>query len=94
MDFGDLEPGYYALRSVVSLATGKDVTEQHVVLVEAGELTAQDGTVTTVPRVSIVDPESADIPEGVELPTGDGPVIPLDDQSNASAAREPSEDGS
>jgi hypothetical protein len=84
MDFADLEPGYYALRSVVTLASGKDVAHQEVVLVDTQELTGEDGTTVSVPRVAIIDPQAAALPEGVEFPADDVPVDPLDGESDAS----------
>jgi hypothetical protein len=58
ISFAGLEPGYYALRSVIAMG-GEDVTQQQIVMVE--QVTDEDGEDALA--VSIVEPET--VPEDI-----------------------------
>jgi hypothetical protein len=71
-----LEPGYYALRATAKIGGEKDVAGQQIMLVEMGGGVDADGKAVSVPRVTLVDPNTADLPEGVKLDVGEGAVAP------------------
>lgn len=76
LDLDGVAPGYYALRAVAQVASGQQAVGQQVIRVETEDLKGEDGKTVSAPRVTLVDPTSAEVPEGMKI--GDGPVIPLD----------------
>lgn len=75
LDFSGVEPGYYTLRGMVTLGMESEATKEQVLLVETQEVTGQDGSTASVPRVTVVDPATVELPEGNELDLGSGPVV-------------------
>lgn len=76
-----LEPGYYALRATAKIGGEKDIAGQQIMLLEMGEGLDADGKAVSVPRVTLVDPATADLPEGVGLDVGEGAVAPPEEPS-------------
>ncbi len=87
MNLEGIAPGFYALRAVATLAGDKAATSQEVIKVEAEEQVDADGGKTTVARVTIVDPATADLPEGMEL---ESPASPAEDPAQG---QEPAKKG-
>jgi hypothetical protein len=72
-----VEPGFYALRAISVLSAEKSVTGQQVIQVASEEVTATDGTKSTEQTVSIVDPSTTELPEGLR------PASPDEDAGKA-----------
>jgi hypothetical protein len=72
MDFSGIEPGYFALRTSVTLASGHIVTSQQVLLVERETVVGETAAVT---RITVVDPDTQDVPEGLEAAAMEGAVV-------------------
>jgi hypothetical protein len=62
LDLSDVSPGYYALRALISLAPGREIATEQVLLVEE-----DDG----LPVVTVLDSAAIELPEEVELPQVD-----------------------
>jgi hypothetical protein len=73
MDFSDIEPGYYALRSRITLTHERTITQQLILLVESEEAKTAAGATTSVTRITVVDPDIHDVPDGLDEP-GDEPA--------------------
>ena len=83
LSFSGLEPGYYALRTRVILDSEHSVTRQQVLLVEATEHENADGEVVSVPRITMVDLDAEDVPEGVDAPLKEAPVFTIEEHGAA-----------
>jgi hypothetical protein len=79
LDLGGVPPGYYALRATAKIADEKQAIGQQIILIDAEERVDESGKTITVPRVMLVDPITANLPEGIDLQIGDGPAAPKDD---------------
>lgn len=80
LNLDGVEPGYYALRTTATIAAEMQVTGQQIILVETEERTGDDGKAVIVPRVTLIDPESEDIPEGMEMKAAGEPAAPAGEQ--------------
>lgn len=82
LDLAGIEPGYYALRARVGATGNLEFAGQQIVLIENEQQVAADGNALSVIRATLVDPATADVPDGLDAAIGEGNVLPLDDPSN------------
>jgi hypothetical protein len=73
LNLSSLEPGLYVLRAQFPLSTTAVVTDQHLLLLEPGEVTEADGDVVPGPKVTLD-------PEGAEVEVEQLPAVPPEEQ--------------
>jgi hypothetical protein len=70
LDLAGLDPGYYALRSDVTLDPGNQVTTQRVLRIEAGAPDAEGKA--TAPIITVLDAAAVELPGDGSLPADGG----------------------